>query len=341
VDVGLSISGLIQQPRGLDMRARLREVLEWVSWARDGGFDYLTTGQHFLSSPYEALQPLPLLARLAPETGHMRLVATVLMPLHQPVELAELTATLDVITGGRLTVSASRGYREVEFRSFGVSPDEATGRMVECIECLIGLWSGNEFSYEGKHHRLQGVTIGILPVQRPHPPVWMAANADAAVRRAARLGLPWNINSHADYATVERQVGLYRQAARESGHDPDLPLPMGRELYCAPSRKRAHEDAARYLGAKYEVYAGWGQDRVLPGRPSFRSSFDELARDRFIVGSPDDCARELWRYTELGVGAIHLRMGWPGMPAALSRQSLGLFASEVLPGLREAGSPAG
>jgi alkanesulfonate monooxygenase SsuD/methylene tetrahydromethanopterin reductase-like flavin-dependent oxidoreductase (luciferase family) len=316
------------------MRARLREILDWVAWARDAGFDYITTGQHFLATPYQALQPLPLLARLAPEAGHMRLVATILMPLHQPVELAELTASLDVITDGRLTITAGRGYREVEYRNFGVRPSDASARMVECIECLIGLWSGVEFSYQGKHHQLQGARIGILPLQRPHPPIWIAANADAAVRRAARLGLPWNINSHADYATIERQVGLYREAARASGQDSRLLLPLGRELYCGPSRQRALEDATRYLRAKYDSYAAWGQDRVLPGQPSFRTSFEELARDRFIIGSPDDCARELKRYARLGVGSCHLRMNWPDMPASLSRRSLELFAAEVLPGLR-------
>ena len=285
------------------MRARLREVLDWVAWTRDAGFDYVSTGQHFLASPYEALQPLPLLARLAPEAGDMRLVATILMPLHQPVELAELTASVDVITGGRLTISASRGYREVEYRGFGVRPQDATGRMVECIECLIGLWSGAEFSYQGRHHRLEGARIGILPVQRPHPPVWVAANADAAVARAARLGMPWNINNHADHATIERQVGLYRDAARESGGDPDLALPLGRELYCASTRQRALAEAAPHLRGKYDAYASWGQDRVLPGRPSFSAPFEELARDRFIVGSPEDCVGELRRYTKLGIGS--------------------------------------
>jgi alkanesulfonate monooxygenase SsuD/methylene tetrahydromethanopterin reductase-like flavin-dependent oxidoreductase (luciferase family) len=340
VQVGLSISGLIQQPRDRDMRARLGEVLDWVGWARDAGFDYVTTGQHFLTSPYQALQPIPLLARLAPEAGRMRLVATILMPLHHPVELAELTASLDVITDGRLTISASRGYREVEYRNFGVRPEDASARMVECIECLIGLWGGAELSYQGKHYQLQAARIGILPVQRPHPPIWMAANADAGVRRAARLGLPWNINNHADYATIERQVGLYREAARASGGDPSLLLPMGRELYCASSRQHAFEDAAQFLGGKYEAYAAWGQDRVLPGQPSFRTSFEELARDRFIIGSPDDCAGELQRYSKLGVGSFHLRMNWPDMPASLSRQSLELFAAQVLPSLRAADSRA-
>jgi alkanesulfonate monooxygenase SsuD/methylene tetrahydromethanopterin reductase-like flavin-dependent oxidoreductase (luciferase family) len=334
VRIGLAISGLVQQSGGGDMQARLREILSWVGWSRDAGFDYLTTGQHFLSAPYQMLQPLPLLARLAPEAGDLGLVATVILPLHQPVELAELTATVDVITGGRLTVSASRGYREPEFEAFGVAPSEATARMVECLECLVGLWSGEEFSYRGRHHRLDRARIGVLPVQRPHPPIWIAANADAAVRRAARLGLPWHVNAHADHATVERQVGLYREAAREAGHVPDVALPMERELYCAPTRAQALEEAAGYLEAKYATYAGWGQDRVLPGAARFPASFEELARDRFIVGSPEDCVRELRRYARLGVGSCHLRMNWPGMPASLSRRSLERFAAEALPALR-------
>jgi alkanesulfonate monooxygenase SsuD/methylene tetrahydromethanopterin reductase-like flavin-dependent oxidoreductase (luciferase family) len=331
---GISISGLQQQPRGGDMRDTLREVVGWVRLARDLGFDYLVAGQHFLAEPYEYLQPLPLLARLAEEAGDMRMGATLLLPLHHPVALAELSATLDVITGGRLIIAAARGYRQVEYSAFGVPAAEAAGRAVECIHCLRGLWSGEPFTFEGRYHRLRDATIGILPIQKPHPELWVSANADAAVMRAARLGLPWNVNVHADLATIERQVGAYREAALRGGHDPGVQLPMGRELYCAPTREQALEEAGRYLYDKYQTYATWEQDRVLPGAPSFRIAFAELARDRFIVGSPAECAEDLRRYARLGIGQIHLRMSWPGMPAALSRRSLELFAAEVIPGLR-------
>lgn len=333
---GLSISGMVQQPRGRDMQERLLDILAWVATARDLGYDYISTGQHFLSSPFEMLQPLPLFARLAPEAGEMRFLTTMLLPLHHPVELAELAATVDVITGGRLIISAGRGYRDIEYRAFGVRPEQATSRMVECIECLRGLWSGHEFSYEGRYFHLERAAIGLLPVQRPHPELWVSANADAAVVRAARAGLPWNINPHADYATIERQMRLYREAAREAGHDPEVVLPMGRELYCAPTREQALEEAATYLHQKYQAYASWGQDRVLPGETSFQIGFEELARDRFIVGSPEDCVRELERYARLGIGRCHLRMNWPGMPAELSRRSMELFAAEVIPALRAA-----
>ena len=331
---GISISGLQQQPRGGDMRETLRDIVRWVRLSRDLGFEYLLCGQHFLAEPYEYLQPLPLLARLAEEAGDMRLGATLLLPLHHPVALAELTATVDVITGGRLIVAAGRGYREVEYAAFGVTAAEAASRMVECVHCLRGLWSGEPFTCEGRHYRLREATIGILPVQRPHPELWISANADAAVTRAARLGLPWNINVHADLATIERQVRAYREAARLAGHDPDVLLPMGRELYCAPTREQALEEAGRYLYDKYQTYASWEQDRALPGAASFRVELAELARDRFIVGSPVECAEELSRYAPLGIGQVHLRMSWPGMPAELSRRSLELFAAEVIPRLR-------
>jgi alkanesulfonate monooxygenase SsuD/methylene tetrahydromethanopterin reductase-like flavin-dependent oxidoreductase (luciferase family) len=318
------------------MEARLREIIEWCHAARDLGYHYLSTGQHFLANPFEMLQPLPLLARLAPETGSMRLHTTLLLPLANPVELAELTATVDVITGGRLIVSAGRGYRDVEYEAFGVERADATQRMVETVDCLRGLWSGAEFSYDGLFHNLKRAAIGIIPLQRPHPELWIAANADAAIVRAARLGLPWNINPHADFATVERQVGLYRAAAAAVGHDPSILLPMGRELYCAPTRAEAEAEAAQHLHDKYQAYAAWGQDRELPGRQTFATGFEELARDRFVLGSPADCLAELSRYAELGIGSCHLRMNWPGMPAALSLRSLKLFAAGALPALSQA-----
>jgi alkanesulfonate monooxygenase SsuD/methylene tetrahydromethanopterin reductase-like flavin-dependent oxidoreductase (luciferase family) len=329
---GLSISGMIQVPRDADLRRRVDEIVRWVGRSRELGFDYIVTGQHYLISEYQTLHPVPLLARLAAESGEMRLVATFVLPVQHPVELAETTGTLDAISGGRLTVMAARGYREEEYAAFGVARAEASARMRECLDCARALWSGRPVDFDGRYYHLRGAVVATPPLQRP-PPVWIAADGDAGVRRAARWGLPWCINGHADLATLERQVALYREEAGAAGHDADRPLPMARELYCAPTREEALAGAARYLGGKYEVYAAWGQDKELPGRPSFEQSFEALAADRFIVGSPEDCARELRRYLALGVGDCHLRMVWAGMPAELGERSMELFAREVRPAL--------
>ena len=109
---GVSISSMVQVQAGEDMERRLADVLAFVHEARDLGFEYISIGQHYVAHPYQTFQPIPLLARLAAETGSMRLHTTILFCLHNPVGLAEHLATLDVITGGRLTVGAAIGYRE-------------------------------------------------------------------------------------------------------------------------------------------------------------------------------------------------------------------------------------
>ncbi|MDW8119966.1 MAG: LLM class flavin-dependent oxidoreductase [Chloroflexota bacterium] len=331
---GVSLLAVAQQPKGTDPSRQVEEVLTWARAARDLGFDYLTMGQHYLTSPYQMFQPIPLLARLIPETGQMRLVTTLIIPLHNPVDLAESLATLDVLSGGRIGISCALGYRDEEYRAFGVDPKRRVSRMTECVQCLVRLWTEEEVTFHGQHFTLERATVVLRPLQKPHPPQWIAANSDSAIIRAARMGLPWNINPHATLATIQRQVALYRQAAQEAGKDPTIPLPMGRELYCAPTAQQAWEEVGPYIYGKYQAYAQWGQDKALPGQETFRTRLDALAQDRFIIGSPDDCSRVLERYAELGIGSAHFRMHWPGMPLSQALRGMELFARRVMPRFR-------
>jgi alkanesulfonate monooxygenase SsuD/methylene tetrahydromethanopterin reductase-like flavin-dependent oxidoreductase (luciferase family) len=110
------------------------------------------------------------------------------------------------------------------------------------------------------------------------PPLWMAANADGAVERAARLGDAWIINPHAALSTVRRQVALYRDARRAAGKDPGERLPLMREIFCAKDRQTAVEKAAPYIARRYSVYASWGQDRGDAGvHPPERKIGDSIA----------------------------------------------------------------
>lgn len=331
---GISLLGLAQQPRDEDLGRRFDQLLDFVHAVRDAGFDHVTTGQHFLLDPLQVIQPVPLLARLIPETGRMRLVSTLVAPLHNPVELAETWASLDVLSGGRVGLSLALGYRDVEYAAFGVDPSRRVRRLRDLVETVRALWTQDAVTAHGEGFSLDGQTCTTRPVQRPHPPIWIAANADAAIERAARWGLPWNINAHARYETIARQVGLYRDAARAAGH-PEPTFPMARELYCAQTRDEARRLAGPYLAAKYDAYDRWGQDRALPGDEDFAVPFDELARDRFIIGTPDDCAAEVERYRALGVDRLHLRVNWPGMPLDSALQGMRLFATEVMPRFRE------
>ena len=109
-------------------------------------------------------------------------------------------------------------------------------------------------------------------------------------------------------------------------------LPMMRELYVAKDRETAYIESQPYLESKYAAYAAWGQDKVMPGNESFTVPYEELSRDRFLLGSPDDVAQEMRRYeTELGATYLIFRMQWPGMPQSELLKQIELMGQDVIP----------
>lgn len=328
-----------QQPPGRDQVIALGEQLRLVRAARDHGWDSVFAAQHHLSESVTHIQPLPYLGRIAAEAGDMRVgVGIHLLALHNPVDTAENYASLDVVCGGRLIFGVGLGYRSVEYDAFGISDDRKVRRFRENLRIVEELWAGREVYADVPWCRLDGVRLNMPPVQRPRPPLWMAANSDSAVRRAARLADTWLINPHATFETIRRQVGLMRDERRAAGGGPVPELPLLREVFCAPTREEALELARPYLARKYEVYADWGQDRVMPDEESFRVPYQELARSRFIVGSPDDCVEQLLPWLRLGVDHLVFRTHWAGMPLDSALASVELLAREVVPALR-ASSP--
>ena len=331
---GLSLTGMLQQPAGTDMVRSFQEALGLARLAGELGFSWLYAGQHYLSHPYRMLQPLPALARLAAEAPGLDVVTTAVLPLHHPVEVAEQVATLDVITDGHAALAAALGYRDEENDAFGVARRDRVRRMVEALEVIDLLWrSDGPVSYEGRHFRLDGAPTGLRPVRQPAPPVWIAASSDAAVARTGRLGYPWLIN-HADYPTIARQVGLYRDARAEAGHPVATDLPILREFFVAETAGEAVRIAQPYVSGKYATYAQWGQDQALEGEQSFASEFAALARDRFIVGDVEQVVADLKRYEALGVTHVGLRMRWAGMAPEPTAAAMRLTAEEVFPRFR-------
>ena len=139
-------------------------------------------------------------------------------------------------------------------------------RFEQCLEVVKRLWTEDSVSFENDICKLSNVTATCRPVQRPHPPIWIAANSDAAVRRAARLGDSLFINPHATMPVITGQMALYRAELARHGKPFPAVLPYLREIYCAKDKRTAVEMAGPYLAEKYRTYAQWGQDQVLPGQ---------------------------------------------------------------------------
>ncbi len=327
-----------QHPPEESMTQKIRESVELTAAAREAGFDLICAGQHYLSDPYQMSATMPLLARLAAEAGEMEVAATVLLlPLLNPVDVAESVATMDAICGGRFVMGIGLGYREEEYAAFGVRRGERVARARESLELIKLLWTEDEVEFHGKYYQAPRVRPVTRPVQKPHPPIWVAANNDAAIRRAANWGYPWLINPHATVSMVSRQLAAYRESLSRAGQPLPSALPMMRELYVAPDRDTAYRESRPYLEAKYAAYASWGQDKVLPGDEDFATPYEDLARDRFLLGSPDDVAREMARYRdELGINYLIFRMQWPGMGQAEALRQIDIMGREVLPRVKRA-----
>jgi alkanesulfonate monooxygenase SsuD/methylene tetrahydromethanopterin reductase-like flavin-dependent oxidoreductase (luciferase family) len=160
-------------------------------------------------------------------------------------------------------------------------------------------------------------------VQKPHPPIWIGANADPAIRRATRLGDCWYVNPHNRIETIVRQVEIYRRALDEYGKPFPAEFPARREVFVARSRREAMRLCAPFLSAKYKAYQEWGQGRAM-------------VRDRFIIGSPDEVAEQMLALRRAtGINHLIMSVQWPGMPQSLALDELHMLAEEVFPKVRQ------
>lgn len=322
-----------QQPRSDDPVKRFRETVAQARLAKEAGFDGLAAGHHYLSPPFQSLQSLPMLARLAGEAPGMDLLLSVLlMAMLNPVQTAEEVASLDIMSEGHVVFGVGIGYRDVEYEAFGTNSKERVPRMLEALQLIKRLWAEEVVNFEGRFFRVHDATCTIRPVQQPMPPIWIAANADRAVLRTARLGYSWFINPHAALPTIERQWERYKQALAEAQQPMPSARPICLELHVAATHEEAVATARPFLEAKYAAYAEWGQDKALPGNESFRIDFADLARDRFILGTPDEVIEQIEeRVRRLDSNYLIFRMGWPGMEAAKVMRVIEMMGSHVLP----------
>ncbi len=333
---GLMIRG--QFPQEDDMRKRFDEMVEQVRLIDRLGFASLTKGMHYSSSPMQVFNQMVFHSRMAAETKNLRHnFGIILLALHKPLEIAEQLASLDVMTNGRVIFGAALGYREVELAAFGVKRKEIVRRLTENVEAIKRLWTEDSVSMAGTFFDLLDASCSVKPIQRPHPPVWIGANADPAIERAARIGDCWYVNPHNRVDTIRNQIDVYKRALEKLDKPFPEEFPGRRECFVAASREEAIRLCKPYLAKKYEVYHAWGQDKVMPeGDNNFDIDFDDLIKDRFFLGGPDEVAEQIIKYShETGINHHVFSVQWPGMPQSLAMETIQLLAEEVFPKVRE------
>src|SRR5205085_9989230 len=190
-DMKLGVYLNSQHREGDDPARKLAETLEQARLVRALGFDSIWAGEHHLVPGFHYFPQLPLLQRIAVEAEGLAIGTHVtLLPLHNPVELAEIGAFLDLVSGGKFLLGLGLGYRPEEFAAFGVPMNERVSRLIEGVEIIRRLWTEDRVTHRGRHWQFSDAGIRPRPLQS-RPPILIGAQAAPAIQRAARIGDGW------------------------------------------------------------------------------------------------------------------------------------------------------
>jgi alkanesulfonate monooxygenase SsuD/methylene tetrahydromethanopterin reductase-like flavin-dependent oxidoreductase (luciferase family) len=302
-------------------------ALEQFAWADRHGFDSLVLSEHHGVDDGWLPAPLTMAAAVLARTANARvMISAAILPLHDPIRVAEQIAVLDNAFPGRMWVVFGAGYRVEEFEMAGME-HAARGRILEeYVGAVVEALSGESFEWRGRE-----VRVTPKPVTDPSRMLFVGGGVPAAARRAARLRLAmFPMNSDA----VVREA--YFDEARKIGFDRGFVLqPVGPTfVHVADDPERAWAEIGKYVLYEAQTYASF----QTPGQhstPGIRAtSVDDLkASAQYVVGTPEGVLARLREVPAQGGIVFNPLAG--GLPSALAWSSLELFAEKVLPGLRD------
>ena len=346
-----------QYPPGSDMISAFQEQVALVHAARDRGWDAVATGQHYLSEGMVQLQLVPFLSRMAAEAGPMAGIAGVLLlALHNPVEVAEQIASLDVLWKGNFILGVGLGYRKEEFAAFGVPWEARIRRFEETLALVKRLWTEDSVTAQVGACRLEKITMTSRPVQRPHPPIWIPGSGSMeTIRFVAERRYPWIALPYSQFDVMKEHFDMLREyAASHCGYDvPPAQIGWPAMIYVGETDRKAREEfephfwylARKGLRLPREYMFPPGHTSVESQlRPShvkrkfisLLSSWQEAEEGTYaIVGSAETVRQRLREGIKAaGCGIIQGIFQVGSMPHEMAMASMERFARDVMPALR-------
>jgi alkanesulfonate monooxygenase SsuD/methylene tetrahydromethanopterin reductase-like flavin-dependent oxidoreductase (luciferase family) len=324
-----------QHPENEDPARHLAHMLEQARLVRSLGFDSIWAGEHHATPGFHFFPQLPLLQRVAVEAPGLEIGTNlILLPLHNPIEIAEIGAFMDVLTGGKFLLGLGLGYRPEEFAIFGVPMAQRASRLTEGVEIIRRLWSEDRVTHAGRHWTFADIAIRPRPLQSPRPPILIGAQVEAAIVRAAKISDGWLAVSDR-MSELPRQMKLFTEARAAAGLPPAAHVCRLAEVACAADEEEAYRRAAPHLLRKYASYAAWGLGGVSKERSgSPEEQLRRLAADRFAIGTPAQVTEALLAQHRAGITHVSMRVSWPGMPQDDILAGIELLGSQVLPEVR-------
>jgi alkanesulfonate monooxygenase SsuD/methylene tetrahydromethanopterin reductase-like flavin-dependent oxidoreductase (luciferase family) len=313
--------------------------------ARRGPLDAQGTG-----IPSIVSAPLTLASAIAARTHRLRVgIAVNVLPLCHPIRIAEEAATVDQISKGRLDFGVGRSGFPRAYEGYGIPYGESRERFQEYLDIILKAWTEDQFSYTGKYHTFQNLSVLPKPYQQPHPPVRVAATTKETFPQVGRMGYPIFIGLRGfDVLEGTHHLHAYRQAWREAGHPGHGDVFLRIPIYVAETPERARSEpeystlrSYRRLAETFGRSAGaagttTSEERLERAERLSAVGYDDLLRGRLAYGTPEMVAARLQELQKtLGLSGVIMEPNVGGhIPPDLVLRSVRLFGQEVAPRLR-------
>jgi natural product biosynthesis luciferase-like monooxygenase protein len=326
-----------------------RYLVDFLASAEELGYDGVWANEHHFH-PYGGMIPSPavMLAALSQRTNRVRLGTSVMvLPLHNPLDVAEQLAMVDLMSGGRLELGVGRGFGAFDYEVHKVPYEEGHERNLECLEIILKAWSRERFSHDGKWHQYENLEVWPRPQQMPHPPVWVAATTtESSFETIGRLG--HNLLTVAYLRPLEGLGALtrvYRDALAAAGHTGPTRVATHYQVVLSDDRREARQIAKealqRYVRLNFEAQSMAKVKRMRPETAALAQNPDAIDIDslveqgRVLAGTPDDAVAIVERArAELGLTGVDCTFTFGAIDWKTAERSMRLFATEVIPRVR-------
>ncbi|HXR35073.1 MAG TPA: LLM class flavin-dependent oxidoreductase [Candidatus Binataceae bacterium] len=340
---------LFENPAGKTEHQVLKEEMSLMRGAEDLGFDSIWASEHHFSEYGICASPALTLAALAPVTKTIRLgTGVTVLPFNHPVRIAEEIALLDLISDGRVDFGVGRGFQPIEYRGFHIDQSHSHEIFDEALDIVLQAWTQQKLNYPGKHFKFEVEQVMPKPLQKPHPPVWIAAVSADSFGAAGKRGL--NLLCAPVFGfygkAAAQMIKRYHDGLRLTPH-PSTPRDIGAlcMVYCAETEEQARREFTGPVLWTYRTLANYiapppGQQAAegyelyeqLRSICSAVNWEDLKAAGAVICGDRDSCIEQISTLKER-LGCTQLlcwtRMG--GLESAKVTRSMELMSKYVIP----------
>ena len=332
-------------PEKINQPSVFYNAVDQVHLAESIGFDSAWFAEHHFTRYSMGASLLVILGHIAATTKSIRLGTGVLIPnLHNPIRLAEDTATVDVLSNGRLDVGFGRGVYGYEYGGFNIQADQSQERFQETVLSIRDLWSNKSVSMDGRFHQLKNIDLVPSPIQVPHPPVYIAAT-----RSPDTLDFLISNDFLLCIAVVQdtklalQLVSRYKEKCKAVARSPQMDkVPFFRYVHVAENESQAIENTKthidwiqdimqwkRHLLDRTEVYQP--MDEWLKSRNELPPTFDQIRDNRAFIGTPEHVAEQILGLREHGIEYFGCNFAMGGLTQEKIIASMKLFEKRVIP----------